>query len=633
MTLALAWDVKTSHVTRLRTMAQWYPNRPVLALIAVHLVGLSYAEQIVQTGRTCDTETRICQVHTPRKYATLGPGVAHEEGGTIAYIKPCDAKCCKIECDHDIDCFSFSSRMNYCYLKDRCIQATDPFMKAKYITFFAKNCSGQRSAVRVGKPGNPRREPRFGGSASRTHRTTVDVEAARKQLALKGAGEFAKATPKKIIVGNVWEQMGEGVRSLSSAIVLAQITGRDFVLPYVANTQNDRDDYSVFKGNKANPYGDNHAFSSIFEVDEVRKCFPRVKMYSQLEDVDVGEDVIGIYFSYPNAKSHPFTKSLKRSKTGIIDCSKYALQSSLHIHDLDAFGHVPQMKKILCLDNDLRRRFTTRGLFVDLLGGYNTLYLINWRGIRYASHRVRLPDVEDKHPWGPLAGGRDCMFSGTHIFSQELNKVADSFVADEMAPLGSQVCSGHECSATSNAKEHNFMLIHLRLEKAQLAKGVQDGSLLPRFVESVRNVQEHLSRELGLPEEQLVQIYLATDALKSRTFYKARGLDVGLRFSLGVANYLDTVTFDCEAIGHAENSVACAAIELLIMARSKHMYQVGASTFSLWALEMMQEASTTRIGNKDTQGVCVYDTRQRDTIKFGQVYTDLVAPITFCQES
>ena len=612
-------------------MAAWYSNHSMLALVAVHLIRLSYSEQILQTGRTCDTETEVCQVHTPRIYATLGPGVAREEGNTIAYIKPCDAKCCKIECDHDIDCFSFSSRRNYCYLKDRCIQRTDPFMKAKYTTFFTKDCSGQRSAARRTKTDNPRREPRFGGSASRKHRTTVNIEAARKKLGLKYKGEFAKATPKKIIVGNVWEQMGEGLRSLSSAIILAQITGRDFVLPYVANTQNDRKDYSVFKGNKANPYGDNHDFSSIFNVNEARKCFPAVKMYSRLEDVDVGKDVIGIYFSYPNARSHPFTKSLKRSRTGIIDCSKYALQSNLHIHDLDAFGNVPQMKKILCLDNDMRRRYTTRGLFVDLLGGYNTLYLINWRGIRYAAHRVRLPDVEDKVPWGPLAGARECMFSGTHIFSRQLNAMAAA-VADELAPEGAQVCRGHECLAAGNATEGNFLLIHLRLEKAQLAKGVQDGSLLPRFVASVRNVQKQMSRELGLPEDQLVRIYLATDALKSRTFYKARGLDVGLRFTLGVKNGLNTLTFDCESNGHADNSVACAAIELLIMARSKHLYQVGASTFSLWALGMMQEPSTTRIGNKGQQGVCVYDTRLRDTVKFGQVYTDLVAPITFCEE-
>ena len=70
----------------------------------------------------------------------------------------------------------------------------------------------------------------------------------------------------------------------------------------------------------------------------------------------------------------PFVLSRARSASaGIIDCTARALETGLHVHQHDAFGHMPQMKKVLCLDNDLRRRFTTRGLFEELLGGYNTL--------------------------------------------------------------------------------------------------------------------------------------------------------------------------------------------------------------------------------------------------------------------
>lgn len=86
--------------------------------------------------------------------------------------------------------------------------------------------------------------------------------------------------------------------------------------------------------------------------------------------------------------------------SGIIDCSERALETGLHVHQYDAFDNLPQMKKVICLDNDLRHRYTTRGLFEELLGGYNTLYFINWRGVRLASHRVRLPDTDDKNPWG-----------------------------------------------------------------------------------------------------------------------------------------------------------------------------------------------------------------------------------------
>lgn len=46
----------------------------------------------------------------------------------------------------------------------------------------------------------------------------------------------------------------------------------------------------------------------------------------------------------------------------------------------------------------------------------------------------------------------------------------------------------------------DFMLVHLRLEKVQVAPGIKDGTLLPRFIESVRNIQKFLSLSLGLRE-------------------------------------------------------------------------------------------------------------------------------------
>ena len=56
------------------------------------------------------------------------------------------------------------------------------------------------------------RDPKFGGSPTRQHKTTVDVEEARKKLGLKGKNEYDTSTPRKIMVGNVWEQMAEGTR-------------------------------------------------------------------------------------------------------------------------------------------------------------------------------------------------------------------------------------------------------------------------------------------------------------------------------------------------------------------------------------------------------------------------------------
>lgn len=627
----------------------------VIFTVTLALFSAGAADTVEQHSRTCDTSTGLCEVHAPRQYRRLGKGVADLEGNNIARVVPCDAQCCKKECDLDINCFSFSSRMNFCMLQDRCVKPSQTLVPSPYHTYYVADCSGKLtndSDVKVvrdtgAKVRHNMRYPTVGGPATRQHKTTVDIEAARKELGLKAKDEFDKSTPKKLIVGNVWEQLGEGVRSLTEAMQLAEATGREFVLPYIANPNNISDtadakfDASVFKGNKVNPWGDNPDFSQIFEPDEYRKCFPDLTVHDTLADTTVGDDVVGIFFNYPNERQRRFSKELIKTKSGVMDCSDYALKTYFQKYELDAFSHMPQMKKVLCLDNDMRRRYTTRGLFEELLGGYNTLYFINWRGIRIAPHRVRLPDTDDADPWGPLIPKRDCVFDGRHVFSKELNRLAEDFVSNEM-PLQRNTTVERECDMQPECQPpsdlpdldeltSDFLLIHLRLEKVQKAPGMHDGTLLPRFVQSIRSIQKHMSIEAGLPPGVLVPIYLASDSQKSRTFDARRGLDKGQVFHDGVQSQLGTRSFDCPAHGHWDNSVACAAIELLIMARSKHLVQVGASSFTKWGTEMMNVSSTTRMGNKGDQGVCIYQTAAKDTIKFGQVYSDLVHPITFCK--
>ena len=103
----------------------------------------------------------------------------------------------------------------------------------------------------------------------------------------------------------------------------------------------------------------------------------------------------------------------------------------------------------------------------------------------------------------------------------------------------------------SNGK---FMLVHLRLEKVQVAPGMKDGTLIGRFIDSIKNIRKEMSKFYGLPDGkrmrchgrqppsisrhsdmiwalvllvfhsrfslagELVPIYLASDTLKSRSF-------------------------------------------------------------------------------------------------------------------
>ena len=71
--------------------------------------------------------------------------------------------------------------------------------------------------------------------------------------------------------------------------------------------------------------------------------------------------------------------------TGIIDCSERALETGLHVHQHDAFGNMPQMQKVICLDNDLRRRYTTRQLFEDVSP---VSYVPTWCFTMFATLRV-----------------------------------------------------------------------------------------------------------------------------------------------------------------------------------------------------------------------------------------------------
>lgn len=228
-----------------------------LQILTCHYYGL--ATETSNQFRTCEESAELCTVHKQRHYSRFGAGVADDEGNTVAYVKPCDLDCCKKECDAEPNCFSFSHRLNYCYLKDRCLKPTDPWSSAKYTSWFT-TCKDKESAKAGTSTGVKHdvltiRDPTVGGLPSRNHQTSVDVEIARKELGLKPKNGADMATPTKIVVGNVWEQMAEGTRSLSSAISLAQITGRTFILPYVQNTDTNDRGTSIFKVNKHYLFG------------------------------------------------------------------------------------------------------------------------------------------------------------------------------------------------------------------------------------------------------------------------------------------------------------------------------------------------------------------------------------------
>ena len=89
-------------------------------------------------------------------------------------------------------------------------------------------------------------------------------------------------------------------------MTLAQITGRTFVLPYVANTDTDDRGTSIFQGNRVAPWGLNPKFDTIFEPEEIKKCYPDVEFVNSMEDIHVGDDILGIYFVYPGDRDRDF---------------------------------------------------------------------------------------------------------------------------------------------------------------------------------------------------------------------------------------------------------------------------------------------------------------------------------------
>ena len=184
----------------------------------------------------------------------------------------------------------------------------------RYTSYYATDCSDKKTtdkATNVEDIGAKRdvvtvRDPRVGGSATRQHKVSVDIEEARKELNLKPKDAADTSSPKKILVGNVWEQMAEGTRSLSSLMAVAQITGREFVLPYVQNTDTKDLGTSIFKGNRHEPWGENPRFGTIFEPDEVRKCYPELTIHDAMDEVEIGDDVLGVYFVYPGDRDRDF---------------------------------------------------------------------------------------------------------------------------------------------------------------------------------------------------------------------------------------------------------------------------------------------------------------------------------------
>ena len=65
-----------------------------------------------------------------------------------------------------------------------------------------------------------------------------------------------------------------------------------------------------------------------------------------------------------------------------------------------------------------------------------------------------------------------------------------------------------------------------------------------------------------------------------------------LNFEQTLRQQVEFVSFDCEAgiVGAmgGTTSPACAVVEMMLMSQAKHVIGIGASSFTLWAVKMMQ---------------------------------------------
>ena len=86
---------------------------------------------------------------------------------------------------------------------------------------------------------------------------------------------------------------------------------------------------------------------------------------------------------------------------------------------------------------------------------------------------------------------------------------------------------------------------------------MKDGTLIGRFIKSVQNIQKQMSITAGLPEGQLVPIYLASDTLKSRSFRRGK-MDMFHGFSTQFAEAMGALLFVC--LFDIPNPLICARI-------------------------------------------------------------------------
>ena len=71
----------------------------------------------------------------------------------------------------------------------------------------------------------------------------------------------------------------------------------------------------LLTGNRFEPWGENPKFGSIFEVEEVRKCYQNLTIHESMEQVPIGGDVLGVYFIYPGDRDRDFKNIVPKGQS------------------------------------------------------------------------------------------------------------------------------------------------------------------------------------------------------------------------------------------------------------------------------------------------------------------------------
>eukprot|EP00750_Incisomonas_marina_P019718 INCI3610.1.p2 GENE.INCI3610.1~~INCI3610.1.p2 ORF type:complete len:339 (+),score=60.56 INCI3610.1:165-1181(+) len=82
--------------------------------------------------------------------AVAGGGVVEDEGNDAGspISTYCDVECCKIHCDATANCNSFAAAAGKCFLKDKCVTASDRVGRSAYTTYYRTGrCPRSVSAV------------------------------------------------------------------------------------------------------------------------------------------------------------------------------------------------------------------------------------------------------------------------------------------------------------------------------------------------------------------------------------------------------------------------------------------------------------------------------------------------------